>query len=232
MALQNFDQLNNISTIWFSKMDIPEKEKKKRVDLSLDYCEIIIMLFMLIEGNHPRESCVDFLEERLRIIAENEIGKSNIAYINDWSHKEAEKVVDDTLKHINDEPEYELIRTDDGGTKTQEKTFDFEEFDIKIPQSEYWTSDERGLLIGVECASITANFEDLDKAMESGKTRKTWITEADDRVRKTHETVHGTELAINDYFLVGNSYLLFPGDMSRDAEDKEIINCRCYCEYH
>lgn len=231
MALQNFDQLNSMSTKWFSKMNVSDAEKKKRVDLSLDYCEIIIMLFMLIEGNHPRESCVDFLEERLRIIAENYIGKDDLAYVNDWSRKEAEKVVDDTLKHINDEPEYKLIKTDDGGTKSQEKTFDFEEFDIKIPQSEYWTSDERGLLIGIECASITANFEDLDKAMESGKTRKTWITEADDKVRKTHEAVHGTELAINDYFLVGNSYLLFPGDMSRDAEDKEIINCRCYCEY-
>ena len=221
MALQNFDQLNSMSTKWFSKMEVSEAEKKKRIDLSLDYCEIIIMLFMLIEGNHPRESCVDFAEERLRIIAENYISKDNLAYINDWSHKEAERIVDVTQKHLQEEPESEETP----------KMFDMPELDIHIPETEYWTSEERGLLIGIECASITANFEDLDKAMDSGKTRKTWITEADDRVRKTHEEVHGTEIPINDYFLVGNSYMLFPGDMSMNAEDKEICSCRCRCEY-
>lgn len=232
MALQNFDKLNNMSTIWFDKMEISDTEKKRRVDLSLDYCEIIIMLFMLIEGNHPKESCVDFVEERLKIIAENYIGKDDLALVNDWSRKEAEKVVDITLRHKDDEPEYKLVRTDEGGTERVPKTFDMPELEIEIPMDEYWTSEERGLLIGIECASNTANFEELDKAMDSGKTRKVWLTEADDRVRKTHEEVHGHDIPITDYFLVGNSYLLFPGDLSRDPEDSEVVNCRCHLEYY
>lgn len=232
MALQNFDQLNSMSTKWFSKMNVSDAEKKKRVDLSLEYCEIIIMLFMLIEGNHPRESCVDFLEERLRIIAENVIGKSNIAYINDWSRKEAEKVVDDTLKHINDEPEYKLIKTDDGGTKSQEKTFNFEEFDIKIPQSEYWTSELRALLVGIGCASAIANYHVLWYALERGMTNKVWITEADEKVRKTHQEVDHTDIPINELFIVGNSYLMFPGDVNYGAEEKEVDGCRCHLEFY
>ena len=222
MALQNFDQLNNIATNWFEGMGVSVSEKKKRIDLSLDYCEIIIMLFQLIEGNHPKESCVEFAEERLKIIAENYVGKRNIAYINDWSHKEAEKIVDVTIRNE------EKISED---SEDKEIVMEFGNVDMHIPEKEYWTSEERGLLIGVECATITANFDDLSRAMDRKCTRKTWITEADDRVRKTHEAVHGTEIAINDYFQVGNSYLLFPGDISRDAEDKEICGCRCFCEY-
>lgn len=232
MALQNYDKLNSLSTKWFSKMDISDSEKKKRVDLSLEYCEIIIMLFLLItEEDYEREESIKFAEERLKVIAENYVGKDDIAYINDWSHKEAEKVVDVTFKHRYDIPQYTTYETENGGTASKETTFDFEELDIEVPQTKYWTSEERGLLIGVECAAITANFEDLSRAMDSGKTRKVWLTEADNRVRPTHDEVHGTEIAITDYFVVGNSYMLFPGDMSMDAEEKEICSCRCHCTY-
>lgn len=220
MALQKFDQLNSMSTKWFSKMNVSEAEKKKRVDLSLDYCEIIIMLFLMINEDKPRDACISFAEERIKIIAEKYIGKENVAYINDWSKKEAEKVVDVTFSH-----------KDDYNPTAPPHFYEMPELGIRLPDNEYWTSDERGLLIGVECAAITANFDDLSRAIDRGNTRKTWITEADDKVRKTHEEVHGTELPINDYFVVGNSYMLFPGDMSRDAEEKEISNCRCFCTY-
>ncbi len=218
MALQNFDQLNSMSTKWFSKMNVSDAEKKKRVDLSLDYCEIIIMLFMLIEGNHPRESCLDFAEERLRIIAENYIGKDDLAYVNDWSRKEAENVVDVTFRHIDDEP--------------KEKTIKFEEFDTEIPETEYWTSELRALLVGIGCASAIANYHDLWYALERGMTNKVWITEADEKVRKTHQEVDHTDIPINELFIVGNSYLMFPGDVNYGAEEKEVDGCRCHLEFY
>ena len=226
MALQNFDQLNSMSTKWFSKMEVSEAEKKKRIDLSLDYCEIIIMLFMLIEGNHPRESCVDFAEERLRIIAENYIGKDDLAYVNDWSRKEAEKVVDVTFRHTDDEPQLE------GEDEPKEKTIKFEEFDTEIPETEYWTSELRALLVGISCASAIANYHDLWYALERGMTNKVWITEADEKVRETHQEVDHTDIPINELFLVGNSYLMFPGDVNYGAEEKEVDGCRCHLEFY
>ena len=226
MALQNFDQLNSMSTKWFSKMNVSDAEKKKRVDLSLDYCEIIIMLFMLIEGNHPRESCLDFAEERLRIIAENYIGKDDLAYVNDWSRKEAEKVVDVTFRHIDDEPQLE------GEDEPKEKTIKFEEFDTEIPETEYWTSELRALLVGIGCASAIANYHDLWYALERGMTNKVWITEADEKVRETHQEVDHTDIPINELFLVGNSYLMFPGDVNYGAEEKEVDGCRCHLEFY
>lgn len=221
MAIQNFDQLNNKAIKWYDKMEIPQAEKKRRSDLAMEFCEIIVMLFALVEGNHKPKNCKEFAEERLRIIANKYVGKNNLAYVNDWSRKEADRIVDVTFKHMDDEqPE------DD-----ENSAFEFPELGIRISKDEYWTSQERGLLVGIECATITANFDDLSRALDSGKTRKTWVTEADDKVRKTHEEVHGQELPINEYFLVGNSYMLFPGDMSRDAEEKEICGCRCHCEF-
>ena len=218
MALQKFDQLNNMSSKWYSKMDIPEKEKKRRIDLSLLYAEVVVVFFDLLVANELEKAEYErFLRERLRAVAEKYTDRDNVAYINDWSRKEAENIVDVTIRH-----------KDDNDPK---KFIEFEEFGIRLPEEEYWTSEERGLLVGIECATTTANFDDMSKAVDKGYTRKTWLTEADDRVRPTHNAVHGTELPINEYFIVGNSYLLFPGDMSQNPEDKEICNCRCWVTY-
>ena len=76
MAIQQFDKLNLLSmaTEWFSKVEVSEEEKKKRALLALDYCDIIIMLFLMItEQEYEREECIKFAEERLRILAEREL---------------------------------------------------------------------------------------------------------------------------------------------------------------
>ena len=234
MAIQNFDQLNNLrATRWFSIMDIPEKDKKKRVDLAIDYCEIIIMLFLMItEQEAEKEECYAFTEERLKIIAENQIGKENIAYINDWAPLKAKEIVDLTYKKYEGELEDEAL--DKGKTETPKtdeeekpKFKKIDEFDVEMPESEYWTSKERALLIGINLATTVANFQELSDAIDRGCTRKVWITEADNKVRPSHDAVHGVDLPINELFLVGNSYMLMPGDTNNGAEEKEIANCRC-----
>lgn len=233
MALQNFEQLNSMSTKWYDKMNIPQEEKKKRVDLSLMYAEIFDMwLTLIVTAVLSQQNASTWLEERLKVTAENYIGKEDIAYINDWSKKEAEKVTKVTFRNLNKSEDQEPSEEEEEETEeTEKRTIDFQELDISVPKDEYWTSEERGLLLGIECATITANYEDFLKGTEDGKTRKVWITEADDKVRDTHSEVHGEDIPINDYFLVGNSYMLFPGDISAGAEDKEIINCRCWCIY-
>lgn len=230
MALQNFDQLNSLATKWFSVMDISEEEKLKRVELTLDYCEIMLMLFyMITEQEYEKEECIVFTEERLRILAEKSIGEENVAYINDWSRKKAEEIVDKTYEEYENEIEDSSEEENESVDETNEgKRITIPELDIDIAEDEYWTSEERGFLIGIELASTIYNFDELHKAIQEGKTRKVWITEADDRVRPTHEAVHGVDLPINEMFLVGNSYMLMPRDTVNGAEMKEIASCRCH----
>lgn len=239
MAIQNFDELNSfreMATKWFDVMDIPQSDKDKRVDLSLDYCEIMIMLFLMItEQEAERYELIAYAEERIRIIAEQQIGTEDMAYINDFAKTEAERIVDETYEKYENEIEDQDIEeeTEEKTTETEtseetKDTYKFSEFNVEIPKKEYWTSDFRALLLGIQLSTTVCNFDELMKAIEAGCTRKVWITEGDERVRPTHDEVFGVDIPINEYFTVGDSVLLMPGDTNNGAELKEILNCRCH----
>lgn len=233
MAIQQFDQLNNLSKKWYSKMEVPQRAKERRVKLSMQFAEIMSLFFeMIIAKEILEDEQTRWLAERLNIVASNHIGQDNLAYINDWSWKEAKSIVDITAKHIDDEPLFKNMLALDGGTTTVDKVFHFEEFDIDIPQSEYWTSDLRCLTLGIECASCIENYYEMYDAFNRGNNRKVWKSQADNRVRPTHTEADGQDIPITDLFVVGNSQLLFPGDVAHGAEPKEIDGCRCFCVYY
>lgn len=222
MAIQKFDELNKFrdtATKWFDAMDISEEDKRRRVELSLDYCEIIIMLFEMIDNGVNKEKCLAFTEERLKIIAENYIGGDDVAYINDWSQDKANQIIDVTYRNIENADDTRL-------------SMDIGDTHIDMPSEDYWLSGIRGILIGIECAGAVSNYYELYDALNRGMTNKVWITEADERVRKTHEEVDHVDIPIRDLFVVGNSYLLFPGDVQNGASEQEVANCRCHCEYY
>lgn len=228
MAIQNFDQLNNISTKWYSKMSIPPKKRKERVDLSLLFGEIFGLFFDIIDDYKLRDlnDLEDWLMERLEISASNFVGVDNLAYIKDWSATKAKQIVKTTTQYLEDETE------EDEDEKKEPAEIKFEEFDVSVPKEDYPTSDVRAILLGIECASSMANYKELYEAYDNSMTNKVWITEGDDQVRKTHQEVDHVDLPINRPFVVGSSYMLFPGDTSYNAEEKEIANCRCWCEYY
>lgn len=76
------------------------------------------------------------------------------------------------------------------------------------------------------------NYIDFEEEVKSGKTEKTWHTILDGRERETHRLVDGKTIPINDYFVVGTSYMRFPHDDSLGADVSELNNCRCYLTYH
>jgi hypothetical protein len=94
---------------------------------------------------------------------------------------------------------------------------------------EYFLSDDRARYIAENEANTVANYEQFKTAVNSGKTKKKWIDMRDNRERKTHLKVGGTVKPINDYFVVGESLMLYP--KSLDADPKEVINCRCTIKY-
>jgi hypothetical protein len=58
-----------------------------------------------------------------------------------------------------------------------------------------------------------------------GKTKKTWYTSRDERVRGTHAALHGQTLDLFESYDTPSGPLRFPGDPL--ALPGETINCRC-----
>lgn len=58
--------------------------------------------------------------------------------------------------------------------------------------------------------------------------RKRWLTEKDERVRRTHNLVDGDTLPVNVPFLVGGYPMMYPGDPLGPPD--EVLNCRCGLE--
>lgn len=95
----------------------------------------------------------------------------------------------------------------------------------------YFTSDDRAVLIAENESQNTFNRQDYIIAIKAGKTKKQWIDIMDKKERETHREVGGTVIPIEDYFIVGDSLLLYPHDYSMNPEAKEVINCRCSIKY-
>lgn len=59
---------------------------------------------------------------------------------------------------------------------------------------------------------------------------KEWASTEDARVRPSHDDADGAIAEMDEFFSVGDSDMLYPGDMN--GELKEIVNCRCTALYH
>lgn len=105
------------------------------------------------------------------------------------------------------------------------------EVTLRNVDTQFFTSDDRAVLIAENESQNTFNRQDYIDAIKSGKTKKQWMDIRDNRERKTHREVGGTVLPIEEYFLVGDSLLLYPHDYSMNPEVKETANCRCSIRY-
>ncbi|RYM02791.1 hypothetical protein EWH99_10675 [Sporolactobacillus sp. THM7-7] len=57
---------------------------------------------------------------------------------------------------------------------------------------------------------------------------KTWHSTHDSRTRHTHVEADGQTVRFEDPFIVDGQELMFPGDSSRGASAKNVIQCRCF----
>lgn len=95
----------------------------------------------------------------------------------------------------------------------------------------YALSIDRAMYNAENEANTTLNYADYKDAIEQGYTKKTWHTEQDNRVRKTHVPLDGMTIPIFEYFKVGSSYMRYPKDESLFPNSGEIVNCRCTVTY-
>lgn len=97
--------------------------------------------------------------------------------------------------------------------------------------TDYYLSQERALDIAKTETNTVINYSDYQAAIEDGFTMKTWITQRDNKVRKTHRAEDGKTIPIDKYFTVGGDKMLFPHDLSMNPKAENIIGCRCHIRY-
>lgn len=68
-----------------------------------------------------------------------------------------------------------------------------------------------------------------DMHNDLGYTKKTWVTQRDRDVRKSHNKLQGKKIDIDKKFRVGGSWAMHPSDKS--LPPKEYFNCRCFLVY-
>lgn len=91
---------------------------------------------------------------------------------------------------------------------------------------EWFTSEDRKLLLAAGDAQTIGNYEQLEKAIKDGKTHKTWRSELLKTTRKEHSEMHGKTIPIMEMFQFSDCEMAFPHDVVNGTA-KQIANCRC-----
>lgn len=204
--MREFDEINNLSEdevldieTYFDDMELSDEERKDRKEFARKMNEIILLIFALF------------------------LTMKDYSYIDkNFIIKQLEMRYSDVVKQFAKLDDYVSDYIEQFSEETVDTT-------IKNGADDYWTSEKRSTLIAVNEANSIMGYQQLQDAIKKGYTRKTWITERDNRVRKTHKEVDRETLEITEMFLVGNSLMAYPHDFN--AEAKEVCGCRCSIKY-
>lgn len=204
-----FDEINDLSQdeildidAYFDEMELPEKEKEKRKEFSKSMTDVMLFIFALFSVMRQ----YDYINKSY-IVGQLKQRHSEVVL----QYMDINKVVDDYIQRFSEE----IVDTT-----------------LKYPDEEYYLSNDRATLVSVNEANSILGYRQLQEAKDKGYTRKTWITEGDRKVRKTHREVGMMEIPIDEYFLVGDSLMMYPHDnITFDIDPKEVINCRCSVMY-
>lgn len=196
-------ELDKILTEYFDIMDIDEEQKEKRKSLAKEFRNAMLFLFALAYIAYENDY---FSYEYLLIQFRTHYADvlldhiKNDPYIERYFQKVTEDLVQTTFDHFNPEGK------------------------------DYWTSDERAILIGENEANSVLNYSELQDAIEAGYEFKTWRTERDNKVRQSHREKEGVTIPIDEYFQFDDCEMLFAHDYENGTAE-QLANCRCTCKY-
>ncbi len=191
---------------YFGEMFITPEQKYQRIELARQIESVMLYVFAYWAIRTAEELPTDDVRQEAKKRLTNVIAKHSKIdpYLEEHIDSVIDEVMDATERHAEDDDDTE---------------------------SDYWTSRERAMIIAENEANALYNYEDYKKAKSEGKTKKTWITELDDKVRLTHTLVEGKTVDIDGLFLVGDSLMRFPKDTMYEPAASELVNCRCSIEY-
>ena len=216
-----FDNLNVLDSKAVKKSDLKQKP------LAKPYREYFGVMFIEPEEMRSRIELAEEIEDVMLwvfaywiVAAEAEISKEEL------KQDAKDKLISVIAQHTKLDPYLEKHIDD-----VINEVVDTTEKHAEETDTDYWLSQDRAMLIAENEANAFENYVDYREARESGKTKKVWLTELDDKVRPTHEIAEGQTGDIDGLFLVGDSLMRFPMDTEYDADPSETVNCRCVCKY-
>ena len=195
------DELNVLADEYYSVMDIPEEKKEKRKEDAWELFDLFMLFFLWFEE----------AEEK---------GVSDTAYFLPRFQNELQDVISSIMTVDDYLISYIAILALGIYTTTQAHK-----------DEKYYLSEDRAANLALNESLSINNHLDLKQAKTDGYTQKIWCTERDNRVRPTHVVMEGETIPIDALFVVGNSLMEMPHDITHGAEMSEVSNCRCWCEY-
>lgn len=108
---------------------------------------------------------------------------------------------------------------------------DFVRATLEHTDDKWYRSEDRIKFNAENESNTVLNYKDYTEAINKGYHNKTWLTENDTRVRPTHVPLEGETIPIHEYFVVGDSLMAYPRDLSLDPDPNEVVNCRCSISY-
>lgn len=205
---RNIDELNNLTTRaveperYFGEMDLTEEQVDKRLKYTKKANELFDVILILLLTMRDNGT-LDYLYAR------DMLESWILSLINEFT------TPDDYLIDYATDTAYNFVDT----TK-------------KHIDEAWYTSSDRALYNAENSANDVLNYTEYIEALRSGKTHKKWITEPDNRVRKTHREVTKKPIPISELFNVGFALMRFPKDYElAEAFPEELVNCRCSIEY-
>lgn len=187
---------------FFGVMEIDDEQKEKRKKVAFSIRESMLFLFSLMFTMAEASAwSYEVALDSFRNEFRNAISQYFVidAFLENYIQDFTRKYLDITIEH--------LSKAD----------------------ASFFVSDDRATIGSANESNSVVGYEELEEAKEDGYTMKRWRTQRDERVRKTHREVEGKTIPIDDYFVVGDSLLYYPGDP--EGSEEEIAGCRCVCEY-
>ena len=205
---RNIDELSNLTTRavepekYFGEMDLNEEQVKKRVAYTKKANELFDVILILLMTMRDNGT-LDY------VYARDMLESWLLSLISEFT------TPDDYLIDYATDTAYNFVDT----TK-------------KHIDEPWYTSSDRSLFNAENSANDVMNYSEYIDALHSGKTHKKWITEKDNRVRKTHKGLDGKTIGITEVFHVGFALMRFPKDYDLAMSfPEELVNCRCSIKY-
>lgn len=245
-----YDELN-VLDIYYEPMQIAKSDKARRKELAGLLTDAFLFFFATFEVHQEHQSVLtkqlyqQLLADKIADAVSQVTGIDS--YMSSHIKEMSKEVVNTTFKNADKTPTSQEVSAKDvdaarriplssvSGLYTPPRPSDSPSLSGGLSSQEksgsYWLSYDRAEDIAKSEANTFLNYTDYLDAKESGKTKKTWLTMLDDKVRQTHSEVEGQTIGIDEMFTVGDSLMKFPHDLSESPNPSEVIGCRCAVEY-
>lgn len=222
---KNFDY-----NVYFSSMNETEEKKEEAKKLA-EKLEVIFILMFALYAQDIKNDEIFVVAYQMYIKQINEYLKTqkSSSYIEERARNIIFNILETTRENVDGSKKNRTKK--DSNNKKEDDNDEDNVKKKKRREESYYLSIARAKKIAANEASAVINYKEYTKAVKRGMNKKTWVSENDKKVRKTHKKVNKKTIDIFEPFEVGNSKLMFPKDISLGADVNETENCRCIAKY-